>query len=82
MAKSPLAGYAGNGHKVHKHQRILRSGSALSGLQPACPGRRLQPSITTQTFVSRRFHTTFEVAWPARYPYLYTARVPLEAYAR
>ena len=31
---------------------------------------------------SRRFHTTFEVARPARYPYLYTARVPLEAYAR
>ena len=31
---------------------------------------------------SRRFHTTQGVAWPARYPHLYTAGVPLEAYGR
>ena len=32
-----------------------------------------QISQLNQTFVSRRFRTTSEVAWPARYPYLYTA---------
>ena len=34
------------------------------------------------SFSSGRFRTTFEVARLARYPYLYTAWVPLEAYAR
>ena len=37
---------------------------------------------TASSHERRRFRTTFEVACSARYPYLYTARVPQETYPR
>ena len=53
-------------------------------LQPACRERRVQPRVNRHHSQphSRRFRTTSEVAWPARYSDFYTARVPQEAYTR
>ena len=42
----------------------------------------LWPTRHLKHLLFRRFRTTPEVAWPARYLYLYTAWVPLKAYNR
>ena len=56
----------------------------LFGSKPSLAPRLSGALATKQprTHAARRFRTTFEVACSACYPYLYTARVPQEAYTR